>query len=291
MGGTMYLVCRHIKPNGLRCKSPAMKGHAFCYFHAKAHGATRIGVMDNIILPVTENPAAVQLAVSQTLQAMLASRISLKQCGLMLYGLAVGASTHKRKPEPLTDPVLIPTQSVEGDDLAPALCIDDGGVEHTDCSTCPNRDKCPRLLEDGSEVMKANSEAPREAPQPSTSEPRPPEPQSGEPRPAEAQHVEPRPAEAQPEEARSGEAQPANASPGETQPGETQSSETRPGVAQSAPVPITTAASTAKSKSNYHTGRVRPDPKDLLPKSEEEIVRRYGSSPLFKNYFNLDSAG
>jgi hypothetical protein len=29
----MYMHCRHIKTNGLRCESPALKGSQFCYDH------------------------------------------------------------------------------------------------------------------------------------------------------------------------------------------------------------------------------------------------------------------
>jgi hypothetical protein len=37
MGVTeMYMACRHIEPNGPRCKSPALRGGSFCYFHARS---------------------------------------------------------------------------------------------------------------------------------------------------------------------------------------------------------------------------------------------------------------
>jgi hypothetical protein len=227
----MYLVCRHIKPNGLRCQSPAMKGHAFCYFHSQSHRATRIGSMDNLYLPVAENPAAIQLAISQTIQAHLASRITAKQAGLLLYGLAVAASTLKRKPEPLSDPVRTAGQSDEGDDLAPELCIDEEGGQHTDCLACPRREKCDRLLEDGPEPGETGVEAKQEESQPSKTE----------------------------------------ALPGHD--------------------PDATANAGANSRSNYRTGRVRSQPIDLIPKSADEIVKRYGSSPLFKKYFEPAPVG
>ena len=91
----MYLVCRHIKSNGIRCGSPALRGNAFCYYHCKSHAASRIGSMDNVYLPVGEDPAAIQIALSQTIQAMLAHRITTKQAGLMLYSLGVASSVLK----------------------------------------------------------------------------------------------------------------------------------------------------------------------------------------------------
>ena len=53
----MFLACRHIKPNGVRCESPALRGHSFCYFHAKLHSTTRIGVSDDFRLPLPEDAA------------------------------------------------------------------------------------------------------------------------------------------------------------------------------------------------------------------------------------------
>ncbi len=56
-GPCMFLACRHIKPNGVRCESPALRGHSFCYFHAKLHSTTRIGVSDDFRLPLPEDAA------------------------------------------------------------------------------------------------------------------------------------------------------------------------------------------------------------------------------------------
>ena len=91
----MYMACRHIKPNGLRCKSPAMRSHCFCYFHAKLHtrtsnDAARFGPLT---LPVLEDPAAIQIAISRIFEAMLNGRIESKLAGQLLYGLQI-ASQH-----------------------------------------------------------------------------------------------------------------------------------------------------------------------------------------------------
>ena len=32
----MYMARRHIEPDGLRCKPPAMRGGSFCCFHARS---------------------------------------------------------------------------------------------------------------------------------------------------------------------------------------------------------------------------------------------------------------
>ncbi len=33
----MTAICTHIKSDGIRCGSPAMRGHSRCYFHLKQH--------------------------------------------------------------------------------------------------------------------------------------------------------------------------------------------------------------------------------------------------------------
>ena len=118
----MYMACRHIKPNGLRCKSPAMRGHSFCYFHSKLHtrtsdDAARFGPVK---LPVPEDPAAIQIAISQIFDAMLNNRIEGKLAGRLLYGLQI-ASQHAEHHflEIGTDSVQSMTQSKEGDELDP----------------------------------------------------------------------------------------------------------------------------------------------------------------------------
>ncbi len=35
-----YPLCRHIRTNGLRCKSPALTEAPYCYFHTASTSAT-----------------------------------------------------------------------------------------------------------------------------------------------------------------------------------------------------------------------------------------------------------
>lgn len=141
----MFALCRHIKSNGDRCKAPAMTGHAFCYYHSRTHAATRIGVMDNLYLPPAENASAIQIAVSQTIHALLCSRISPKQAGLIFLGLQIAAGTHKRPSDVSPDPVRSTCSVPDDEELAPELCIDSDGVQQNNCSACPQRDNCDHL--------------------------------------------------------------------------------------------------------------------------------------------------
>lgn len=149
MGGgvtQMYMACRHIKPNGLRCQSPAMRSHSFCYFHAKLHtrisdDAARFGPLT---LPVLEDPAAIQIAISRIFDGLLSGRIESKLAGQLLYGLQI-ASQHANHHilDIGVDSVESMTQSKEGDELAPELRVCNGLDICVGCKyerTCPDFD-------------------------------------------------------------------------------------------------------------------------------------------------------
>ncbi|SPE29632.1 hypothetical protein SBA5_700014 [Candidatus Sulfotelmatomonas gaucii] len=137
----MYMACRHIKPNGLRCKSPALRGHAFCYFHAKIHNLTSNSAprLDSIRLPVPEDPAAIQLSIAQIANGLLSGSIDPQLGGRLLYAMQV-ASQHAKHHyvEFSVESVESVTQSKEGDDLAPKLRI----CKSNECSGCPRADIC-----------------------------------------------------------------------------------------------------------------------------------------------------
>ncbi len=89
------VLCCHIKPNGQPCGSPALTGRKYCYFHylwrterprRRSQPKTRLGQ-----LPLLEDPNAVQLALQQVLNAIVANRIDLPRARLLLYGLQTAA--------------------------------------------------------------------------------------------------------------------------------------------------------------------------------------------------------
>ena len=138
----MYKLCRHIKTNGRRCKSPAMTGSAYCYFHARVHVIRKAkpGIWDDINLPVLEDPADIQIAISQINSALLASRIDARQAGLLLYSLQIASQNIGRRLPGEDDEKTVESvsQSSEGDDLAP----EDKVCESGDCANCDERDTC-----------------------------------------------------------------------------------------------------------------------------------------------------
>jgi len=146
----MTNLCRHIRPNGTRGNSPALRQQVLCYFHHRERSRfpnlrpaadretfTRPQVehilRDDLArqyysltpesrtfeLPTLEDHASIQLALSLLLRAMAQNEIDPKRAGMMLYLLQIASANIRNIPdEPavVTDVVLTP----DGHELAPA---------------------------------------------------------------------------------------------------------------------------------------------------------------------------
>lgn len=121
MGDPMVQVCRHIKPSGERCKSPAMRDHSFCYFHARVHTRTKKIDPRDLTFPVPEDFAAIQESIAKVLDAIVNESIDSKQSAQILRGLQLAMQTIPRKPASPADSVQEVTLSKRGDELAPPL--------------------------------------------------------------------------------------------------------------------------------------------------------------------------
>jgi hypothetical protein len=131
----MYRKCRHIKPNGLRCDSPALKQAHFCYFHSKIH---TIGAEPNLkygpmLLPSPEGPAAVLLSIAKINDALLSGRIDTKRAGLLLYSMQI-ASQHLESHGPSDVDQTIETMTIapNGDELAPEEIVEEEDDDEED---------------------------------------------------------------------------------------------------------------------------------------------------------------
>lgn len=92
-------LCRHIKEDGIWCKSAALHGRDYCYFHLTFRGRrVRIAQQQarqqswRLELPPLEDLNAVQVAIMQVLDAITGDRIERHDAGLVLYGLQQAAS-------------------------------------------------------------------------------------------------------------------------------------------------------------------------------------------------------
>ena len=139
----MYLVCRHIKPNGQRCLSPAMCGHAFCYFHARVHTRTSITALSDLRFPLPEDNAAIQESLGKVFDAIVNSRIGPKESAQILWGLQIAVQTIARNPE--SDPESIDTviHTADGDEMAQLARVCRSSESCCDCNyakDCPDYD-------------------------------------------------------------------------------------------------------------------------------------------------------
>jgi hypothetical protein len=137
----MYQLCRHIKTNGKRCQSPALLGLAYCYFHARTHtmATAKYIVFDDLKLPLLEDSASIQVAISKITAAFLCSRIDARHTGLLLYAVQIASQNIDRDSERENSEIVHSmTVTSEGDELAPEKEICEPG----DCATCNRRDTC-----------------------------------------------------------------------------------------------------------------------------------------------------
>lgn len=156
----MFAACRHIKSDGIRCQSPAMRQSDFCYFHVKLHTSTRGAERRKLKFSAIEDTAAVRTAVVQTLNALIGKRIDAKQAGLALYGLQIVAQKVDDSRSSPRNTVRYLTRSKQGDELAPELCVKEQGwgKSYEDCSECPHRDTCSDFEDDDEEEEEASEE-------------------------------------------------------------------------------------------------------------------------------------
>lgn len=99
----MIPICHHILPSGLRCQSPALRGYAFCYHHAR-RGKVQEEI--RIALPATLDRTGFLRTLHQVLQALAQNRISPRRASILLYGLqmAVEAPSCNPASAPNADP-------------------------------------------------------------------------------------------------------------------------------------------------------------------------------------------
>ena len=102
--------CEHIKANGLRCGSPALRQRRYCYFHFCAHDLRRRRRQHPnapFVLPLLEDANSIQMAIQQVAEAVLEERIDNKRAGLLLFACQTAACNLKNcdfEPKQLREP-------------------------------------------------------------------------------------------------------------------------------------------------------------------------------------------
>ena len=87
--------CHHINVNGTRCGSPALRDHKLCFFHQRWReqripmGMSR---KHSLELPVLEDANSIQMTITQVMRLVLSQTITLKEAGILFYGLQIAAA-------------------------------------------------------------------------------------------------------------------------------------------------------------------------------------------------------
>jgi hypothetical protein len=117
----MFIECRHILPRGTKCKSPALRGKVYCYFHDCLRRFEQDGLRlteEPLCLPPLEDARGIQMALGQILTALGSARLDTRKAGLYLYGLQLAAQLLAHLPEPSPE---------NRDEMVRALACDDAG--------------------------------------------------------------------------------------------------------------------------------------------------------------------
>jgi hypothetical protein len=101
--------CQHIKMSGDRCGASAVRDQKFCRFH-NCCSPTQVDVSTSasvppapFLLPVLEDAASIQLAITQVCEHLLHRRLDSKQAGVLLYAMQVASSNLGRLSEDKTE--------------------------------------------------------------------------------------------------------------------------------------------------------------------------------------------
>lgn len=137
--------CRHIKTNGEKCHSVALRGKPYCFFHVRLHATVADARKPTkskdrpIDFTFTDSPVAIQLGVYQVLSALGSLSISPHRAGQMLYALQVASQNVEHTSTDASGrSVHCVTQSAEGEEMGPECT--DGSV--SDCGKCEKLGAC-----------------------------------------------------------------------------------------------------------------------------------------------------
>src|SRR5581483_2211921 len=83
--------CQHVKTNGIRCGSPALRGAAFCYNHSLIHNPGLPLGVPGYQLPPLECQSDIQLAMRDAVQSYLHRRLTDTQARTIIYAISVVA--------------------------------------------------------------------------------------------------------------------------------------------------------------------------------------------------------
>lgn len=85
-------LCTHIKVTGHTCASPALRGESFCYFHQRMIRGVPTPSKSRIHpMALIESEEGIQVALMETINAIVRNTIDLKRASLILRALSIAA--------------------------------------------------------------------------------------------------------------------------------------------------------------------------------------------------------
>jgi len=82
--------CTHIKVTGVRCKSPALRGEQFCYFHQHAYRGVRRPPLSRLHpVAMIESQESIQASLMEVINGLLRNTLDAKRAELILRALHI----------------------------------------------------------------------------------------------------------------------------------------------------------------------------------------------------------
>jgi len=90
-------ICEHIRDNGRRCGTPAIRGRHFCYYHSRAHSPAPRPGSRNYRSNLPESIESLQITLMHITEALGSGQINDKVAGKLLYAVQLSANFLKMK--------------------------------------------------------------------------------------------------------------------------------------------------------------------------------------------------
>jgi hypothetical protein len=81
--------CQHIRCNGLRCGSPALRGKNHCHYHTSLRA-----IQHQTELAQVEDATSIQVALMQVIRGISRGTWDTRTSALLLYGLQIASSNY-----------------------------------------------------------------------------------------------------------------------------------------------------------------------------------------------------
>src|ERR1700676_2791101 len=89
-------VCTHIKVNGIRCGSPAMRAEVFCYFHQRMIRGVRTPPKSRLHpMALLEDPSSIQASLMEIINAVVRNQIDIQRARVVLRALHIAVKNSR----------------------------------------------------------------------------------------------------------------------------------------------------------------------------------------------------